>query len=74
MLNKKQASKVSPIVTNEKAWIALEEFLRNKSKYPQGAGGGTIGTGPVPSAGKVASLEMIKGLKLDYYDYESKTK
>ena len=67
MLNKKQASKVSPLVANKEAWDSLEEYLREQIQMTLRALVAAQSELEVfRLQGKITSLEQIKGLKADY--------
>jgi hypothetical protein len=67
MLNKKQASKVSQLVTNKEAWDSLEEYLREQIQMTLRALVAAQSELEVfRLQGKITSLEQIKGLKADY--------
>jgi hypothetical protein len=67
MLNKKQASKVSQLVTNKGAWDSLEEYLREQIQMTLRALVAAQSELEVfRLQGKITSLEQIKGLKADY--------
>ena len=67
MLNKKQASKVSQLVTNKQAWDSLEEYLREQIQMTLRALVAAQSELEVfRLQGKITSLEQIKGLKADY--------
>ena len=67
MLNKKQASKVSPLVANKEAWDSLEEYLREQIQMTLRALVAAQSELEVfRLQGRITSLEQIKGLKADY--------
>ena len=67
MLNKKQASKVSPLVANKAAWDSLEEYLQEQIRMTLRALVAAQSELEVfRLQGKITSLEQIKGLKADY--------
>jgi hypothetical protein len=67
MLNKKQASKVSPLVANKEAWDSLEEYLQEQIRMTLRALVAAQSELEVfRLQGKITSLEQIKGLKADY--------
>jgi hypothetical protein len=67
MLSKKEASKVSPLVTNKEAWNSLEEYLQEQIRMTLRALVAAQSELEVfRLQGKVTSLEMLKGLKDDF--------
>ena len=67
MLNKKQASKVSPLMANKEAWDSLEEYLQEQIQMTLRALVAAQSELEVfRLQGKITSLEQIKGLKADY--------
>jgi hypothetical protein len=67
MLNKQQASKLSPLVNNQQAWVALEEHLQHLTEMTVQA----LMAAPLESElrqlqGKLRLLETLKGLKSEY--------
>ena len=67
MLNKKQASKVSPLVANKEAWDSLEEYLQEQIQMTLRALVAAQSELEVfRLQGKITSLETLKGLKEDY--------
>lgn len=67
MLNKTQASKVSPLVANKEAWDSLETYLQEQIQMTLRALVAAQSELEVfRLQGKVTSLEQIKGLKADY--------
>jgi hypothetical protein len=67
MLNKKQASKLSPLLGNREAWESLEEHLREQIQMTLRALVAAQSELEVfRLQGKITSLEQIKGLKADF--------
>ena len=67
MLNKTQASKVSPLVANKEAWDSLEMYLQEQIQMTLRALVAAQSELEVfRLQGKITSLEQVKGLKADY--------
>jgi hypothetical protein len=67
MLNRKQASKVSPLVANKEAWDSLEEYLQEQIQMTlRGLVAAQSELEVFRLQGKITSLEQIKGLKADF--------
>ncbi len=67
MLNKQEARKISPLVTQKEAWDSLETYLQEQIQMTLRALVGARSELEVfRLQGKITSLEMLKGLKEDY--------
>ena len=67
MLNKQQASKLSPLVNNQQAWVALEEYLKDLTEMTvQALMAAQLESELRQMQGKLRLLETLKGLKNDY--------
>ena len=67
MLNKQEAQKISPLVTNKEAWNSLETLLQGQIQMTLRALVGARSELEVfRLQGKITSLETLKGLKEDY--------
>jgi hypothetical protein len=67
MLNKQEARKISPLVTNKEAWNSLETLLQEQIQMTLRALVGARSELEVfRLQGKITSLETLRGLKEDY--------
>ena len=67
MLNKKQANNLNPLINNEQAWNSLEEYLQELTQMTiQALVAARSELEVFQLQGKLALLEQIKKLKVDY--------
>ena len=67
MLNKQQASKVSPLVANKEAWNSLDQYLQEQIRMTiRGLVAAQSELEVFRLQGKITSLETLRGLKSDY--------
>ena len=67
MFNKKEASKLSPLMNNKEAWDSLDQYLQEQIQMTlRGLVAARSELEVFRLQGKITSLEMLKGLKADY--------